>query len=177
MKSKRILLVGFMFLISWQIQAQLIGKNKDKKYLIYSTQVLGVDDLPNFGTINQVKMYFRDNDKQEVKFIIETLDNAEFMSGNMVKLGSDTIFPIQDEENPIVGHSMSEVTFTKSPWMELDVKKGLLHFISAKDQTRNMTAYIYFYFKDRIRILQLKGVVEDDIIELRKNMQLPSKKD
>ncbi|MHA8092366.1 hypothetical protein V7S78_07575 [Aquirufa regiilacus] len=164
MNKKLLSLTCILMILGFNMNAQLIGKNKDKKYLIYSFSELGDDRLPNFGKIYEVRMYFRDVANQAVRLFIETSANPNFMVADMSKLDDGVLFPTDAEENYDVSHSISELTFLESPWKNQGLKKGVLHFIATQENPRKMTAIIYFHFDDKIRIMRLKGVVEDDLI-------------
>lgn len=164
MNKKLIALTCTLMILGFNMNAQLIGKNKDKKYLIYSFNELGDDRLPNFGTVYDVKLYFRDVEQRYVKLFIETSSNPNFIQADMLKLEADALYPTDSEDQYEVSHSISELTFTESPWKNQELKKGVLHFIATQENPRKMTAIIYFYFANKIRIMRLKGVVEDDLI-------------
>jgi hypothetical protein len=157
-------LILLPFLAFCQQKKETTKENKLSKFLITSFSVLGDEDLPSIGTIYDTKFYFFQHEAHEgLYFNMETSTNPKFLSGHLNKMESNSYFADDDRLENLAGYAIYEVDFLESPWKNLGLKSGLLHFTSLNVQPWKMVAFLYLDLPTGLRVIRLKGLYEDDL--------------
>lgn len=158
------LLILLPFLVLGQQKKEPHNENKLSKFILTSFKVLGDEDLPGIGTIYDTKFYFFHHEAHEgLYFNVETSSNPKFLSGHLNKMDSNSYFADDDRLENLSVYAIYEVNFLESPWEKLGLKTGLLHYTSINVMPRKMVAFLYLNLPTGLKVIRLKGMLEDDL--------------
>jgi len=171
--KKNIYFTLFMVCLTTSLSAQLIGKTKDKKYLIASFKSLATEEKETIGTIYEARMYFRiDSTVNQLKLIIEHSSNPEFIVANLDHIDLVDLYENQGDQSKLnyITFSTFNVDFIKSPWDNIGLKKGILQFTNIHENPRRFLSYLLLNLPEQ-RTLRISGYVEDEYYKMQQEMQ------